>query len=175
MKYRDYIGKNVFDKVGMRNTEFCSMDRIYYNVAEGYLPIKDEKGDIKEYRKNIYSYPPIGTSDSGAYTTAGDLDLFIRALKSGKLLNKELTEDIFKPKINYRTVGKYRKMLGYCFEFSVDINNKIICMDKGGSNAGVNNDFYYFPDTDITMIILSNNEYPTHTIKYEMIDEILKL
>lgn len=174
MNFREYIQKNIFNRIGMNNTEFCSMDGINYNVAEGYAPIEDDNGKVIKYKKNIYSYPPIGTPDSGAYTTASDLDLFIRQLKDGKLLSERLTEDIFKPKVDYRMVGKYKKMIGYCFEFSMDASNKILCMDKGGSNAGVNNDFYYFPDSDITMVILSNNEYPTHLIKYEIMDEIIK-
>jgi len=175
MNYREYIQKNVFDRVGMSNTEFCSMDGINYNVAEGYAPIRDENGKIVHYRKNIYSYPPIGTPDSGAYTTASDLDLFVRELKNGKLLSEKLTRDTLKPKVNYRLVRNYKKMIGYCVEFSMDDSNKIICIDKGGSNVGVNNDFYYFPDLDITMVILSNNEYPTHTIKYEIMESLIKM
>lgn len=172
MNYRDYINLNVFQRIGMKNTEFCSMDEVNANVAEGYSPVRDEKGKLVKYRKNIYSFPPIGTPDSGAYTTASDLDLFIRQLKKGKLLDKKLTEDIFKPKVDYFIRGNYKKMAGYCFEFTVDNSDKIICMDKGGSNVGVNNEFYYFPDSDITMVILSNNEYPTHTIKYDLVDVI---
>jgi CubicO group peptidase (beta-lactamase class C family) len=174
MKYREYIQKNIFNRIGMKNTEFCSMDGINNNIAEGYVPIRDENEKIIKYRKNIYSYPPIGTPDSGAYTTANDLDLFITELKNGRLLSENLTKDIFKPKVNYRMVRKYKKMIGYCFEFSMDDSNRVFCMDKGGSNAGVNNDFYYFLDSGITMVILCNNEYPTHLIKYEIMESILK-
>lgn len=72
-KYREYIKENVFNKIGMSSTGFYSMDGVNENVAEGYAEICNEKDEVIGWRKNIYSYPPIGSPDSGAYTTIADL------------------------------------------------------------------------------------------------------
>jgi len=57
-----------------------------------HTPIRNEAVAITGWKKNIYSYPPIGSPDSGAYVTARDLDRFLRAVQSGRLLSSELTE-----------------------------------------------------------------------------------
>jgi hypothetical protein len=63
---------------------------VHENVAEGCDPIQDEQGNLLGWKKNIYSFPPIGSPDSGAHVTAGDLDRFLRAVQAGKLLSPAL-------------------------------------------------------------------------------------
>ena len=81
MTYRDYVRRFIFDKAGMTHSDFFRMDRVAENVAEGCDPIRDEEDQVVGWRKNIYSFPPVGSPDSGAYVTAGDLDRFLRAVK----------------------------------------------------------------------------------------------
>ena len=37
--------------------------------------------------KNIYSYPPIGSPSGGAHVISGDLNQFLKVVKTGKLLS----------------------------------------------------------------------------------------
>lgn len=76
--YRDYYRKHIFEPAGMTRTAFLSMEEVNENTAEGYENVQDEAGRFMGYRKNIYSFPPRGTPDGGAYTTAGDLCRFLR-------------------------------------------------------------------------------------------------
>ena len=55
--YRDYITSNVFNRAGMNNSGFFSMDGVNGNTAEGYQSITDSGGSVVGYKKNIYSYP----------------------------------------------------------------------------------------------------------------------
>lgn len=66
------------------------MDGINENTAEGYKSILDEEGRFKGYKKNIYCYPPVGTPDGGVYTTAGDLNLFLDAVRKHIILNENM-------------------------------------------------------------------------------------
>lgn len=68
--YWEYVTENVFWKAGMKNTAFLSMDSVNENTAEGYLSLYDEDDQVIGYKKNIYCFPPMGTPDGGAYTTA---------------------------------------------------------------------------------------------------------
>lgn len=163
--YRDYVACNVFKKAGMNRSGFFSMDEINGNVAEGYKSIKDRNGKITGYRKNIYSYPPTGTPDGGAYTTAGDLNKFLRALKSNILFNKTFTEMMMRPHCRfsqsaerYAIPGLYKKN-GYAFEFllSEDIPEPF-CIYKDGQNDGVSARLSYYPQKDISLVILSNQD-----------------
>lgn len=158
-KYRDYIKEEVFEKIGMANSRFYSMDGINENVAEGYAMVCDAKDEFIGWRKNIYSYPPIGSPDGGAFTTVEDLDIFIRKLYSGEFLSKELTEDLFTPKVVYREYEKATVKMGYGFEFIFRKDEEdILLVTKDGVNSGVACKFNYYPSVDATVIILANQD-----------------
>ncbi len=99
MSYRDYVRAHVFAPAGMASSDFLRMDRVHPNLAEGSDPIRDADGVISGWKKNIYSYPPIGSPDGGAHVTAADLDRFLRALLAGRLLSPELTAAFQKPQV----------------------------------------------------------------------------
>lgn len=155
MRYRDYVRKNIFSRAGMHHTDFLWMDYVYKNVAEGYAPVKDNK---IRWRKNIYSYPPIGSPDSGAYTTAGDVDIFLRSLQAGTLLSDELTQDILTPKVLYWENEEFTCKYGYGFLFVLDKDDNIIFYGGGGVNTGISCKMNYYPGHDINVIILANQE-----------------
>ena len=158
MSYCDYVRKHIFEKSGMTHSDFLDMGRVNENVAEGCDPIRDDQGTITGWKKNIYSYPPIGSPDSGAYVTARDLDRFLRATQSGKLLSQELTEALFTPQVDYKQKDGWIMKYGYCFWFYVEPDGKVVCLQKEGVNAGVSGALRYFPEQDINVLILSNME-----------------
>ena len=158
MSYRDYVRKYVFEKAGMEHSDFLDMGQVNENVAEGSDPIRSEEGAITDWKRNIYSYPPIGSPDSGAYVTAGNLDRFLRTLQSGQLLSQELTEAFFSPHVDYKDKDGWIMKYGYCFWFYVEADGKIVCLQKEGVNAGVSGAMRYFPAQDINVIMLSNME-----------------
>ncbi|QGG54275.1 MULTISPECIES: serine hydrolase domain-containing protein [Paenibacillus] len=156
MGYRDYVDRHVFRACGMDDTSFAAKDEGDAAVAEGYEAEYDEYGQVK-WRKNVYSFPPIGTSDGGAYTTVGDLDTFMRALAGGRLLSRERTEAIMKPQARLaKSYGRGTVVNGYGFHFVYDGAGKLVCMYKDGANAGVAAMLAYYPDAETTSIILGN-------------------
>ncbi len=158
-KYREYVKENIFDKLGMMNTGFYSMDGINENVAEGYAEILNDEEEIIGWRKNIYSYPPIGSPDGGAFTTVHDLDLFLRELYNNKLLSKTMVEELFKPKEVHSKHTNVTEMMGYAFEFVVrNDDDEILYMKKDGCNPGVACIFSYYPAIDTTVVILANQD-----------------
>jgi len=162
--YRSFIINNIFEPCGMLNTKFCAMDEVNKNTAEGYFGCYDENDHLIKWKKNIYSYPPIGFPDGGAYSTVNDLDIFIRALKANTLLNAEYTDMIFsphcefvKPFTKWEPEPKATKRNGYAFEF-VEINGEVFCMRKDGMNEGVGAMLSYYPSINTTIIILCNQD-----------------
>jgi CubicO group peptidase (beta-lactamase class C family) len=158
LPYRDYVRQNIFERAKMVHSDFCRMDRVYENVAEGCDPIRDEANKVVGWKKNIYSYPPVGSPDSGAYVTAGDLDRFLRAVKAGELLSPELTETFLTPQVNYSQKDDWTMMYGYGLWFYVDRSGKTVCYQKEGINAGVSGVIRHFPIQDLSVVILSNME-----------------
>lgn len=173
--YRDYVTKNVFNACGMNNTGFYSKDDSDAVIAEGYYAIYDEKENIVGWSKNIYSYPPIGTSDGGAYTSVGDLDTFMRALKNGKLLSEEMTKEIMRPQSNIEQKYTWGKIVnGYGFHFKYDNTGRLVRMSKDGSNSGVAAMFAYYPEFDTTSIVLGNQTCNVWELHRKIEQEILK-
>ena len=142
--YREYIAEHIFRAHNMTRSHFCAMDEVYANVAEGYVCEADDR-----WRKNIYSYPPIGTADGGAHTTVGDLERFLRAAAQNETLNR--------PHCAHSRPHKYGIWrTGYGFEFVEDGNGDVLCMYKEGVNVGVEAMCAYYPAQDATVCLLSN-------------------
>lgn len=159
MDYPTYIKENVFTKADMRHTDFLRLDRVNKNTAEGCDPIFADDGvHILGWKKNIYSYPPIGSPDSGAYVTAADLDSFLRAVKHGKLLSPKMTEAFFTPQVPYQNTKDWKTFYGFGLMFYVNTAGKVVCCQKEGINAGVSAIIRHFPDLDINEVLLSNME-----------------
>jgi len=156
--YRDYVRENIFARAGMGHSEFLRLDCVYQNVAEGADPIRDDAAGVVGWKRNIYAFPPIGSPDSGAHVTAGDLDRFLRSVQAGGLLSPRLTEAFFTPHVHYRRRGEWTLMMGYGLLFYLDDTDHIVCYQKEGINAGVSGIMRYFPQWDINVVILSNME-----------------
>ena len=163
--YREYVTENVFRKAGMRNTAFLSMDSINENTAEGYVNLYNEDGEVVGYKKNIYCFPPMGTPDGGAYTTAEDLNLFLSAMQKKILLDDTHAKLLLTPHCPYTREkewcgipGLYERN-GYAFEFLFLPDGKEpFCIYKDGQNDGVAARFNYYPREDISVTILSNQD-----------------
>lgn len=162
--YRNFVTDHIFRPLEMLHTKFYAMDQVNENMAEGYVACYDEKNHFTKWKKNIYAYPPIGSPDGGVYTSAQDLDLFIRNLKKYKLLTKRYTDMLFaphsafvKPFSQWKTVSDATIRNGYAFEF-VEIEGDVFCMRKDGLNDGVGAMLSYYPRIDTTVIILCNQD-----------------
>ncbi len=119
MTYRDYVRRHIFAPAGMTGADFCAMDGICENLAEHYKKIEHEDSTV-EWRKNIYSYPPIGSPDGGATVTAMDLDRFIRAIRVGALMGAEASRQLLSPQVKRRDIDRGTLWNGFGFEFELD-------------------------------------------------------
>jgi CubicO group peptidase (beta-lactamase class C family) len=84
LSYRDYVRQKIFARAGMENSDFMRLDRVNDRLAEGSDPIRDQEGSVTGWKRNVYSFPPVGSPDSGAHVTAADLDRFLRAVVVGE-------------------------------------------------------------------------------------------
>jgi hypothetical protein len=79
----------------MFRSDFFHMDVVNEHATDECDPVRDEQGAIMAWKKNIYSYPPIGSPDGGAYVTASDLNRLLRKVKAGSLLSPQLMKAFF--------------------------------------------------------------------------------
>jgi CubicO group peptidase (beta-lactamase class C family) len=158
MTYRDYVRTHVFAEAGMPSSDFFRMDRVNHNVAEGCDPIRDASGTVVGWKKNINSFPPIGSPDGGAHVTVADLDRFLQAVMSGELLSPELTDAFLTPQVVHSRRDAWTQMYGYGLWFHVDEAGKVLWFGKEGINVGVSGLVGHFPDQDVTVTLRSNME-----------------
>jgi CubicO group peptidase (beta-lactamase class C family) len=156
--YRDQVSAKVFGPASMDRAGFFRMDVVEPDVAEGVEPMLDTRGRVVGWRRNIYSYPPIGTPDSGAYATVGDLVAFHRALAGGKLLGAELTAAALTPQVLHSRRSGLRLMMGYGLEFKLSDDGRVRCYQKDGVNVGASGLLRHYPDDDLTLAILGVGE-----------------
>lgn len=158
LSYADYVQKHIFDAAGMTASGFFRKDYVYPNLAEGSDPILDDQDRIIGWKKNIYSFPPIGSPDGGAYVTAGDLDRFLRAVQAGKLLSPKLTADFLSPHTYYKTRDQWTIKYGYVLAHFVNASGQVDFYVKDGINVGVSAIIQHYPAQDINVVLLSNME-----------------
>jgi CubicO group peptidase (beta-lactamase class C family) len=158
MSYRDYVRQHVFARAGMARSDFLRMDRVHEDLAEGCDPLRDEAGNIVGWKRNIYSYPPIGSPDGGAHVTARDLDRFLRSVKAGELLSPDLTARFFTPQVVHRAIANGTERFGFGIEFHVDEAGQVVSCQKDGLNAGVSGIIRHYPRLDVNVVLLSNLE-----------------
>ena len=156
--YRQYATQHVFTPAGMTHSGFFRMDEVTPDLAEGVDPIIGEDGKIAGWRRNIYSYPPIGSPDGGAHVTAGDLIAFHRALREGRLLGGGSTTAMREPKEDYKPTDDGMHRTGFGFEFEVAPGGRVISYWKEGINKGASGVLSHFPEQDVTYVVLSNLE-----------------
>jgi len=154
--FRDVVAERIFKPAGMCDSGFFRLDRVTENLAEGADPIRSEDKSILGWEKNIYSFPPIGSPDSGAHVTAADLDRFLRAACSGRLLSPEMTERFFKPHVDYVERDEWMARYGLGLWFRVEKTGNVTFCQKEGYNAGVSAIMRYYFEQDLCLVLLSN-------------------
>lgn len=90
MYFDEYLQKNVFDVCDMTSTGYYELDRLPAKCASNYIWCED----TKSYRTNIFSVDVKGTGAGGAFITVKDIACFWNGLISGKLLSKEMVEQM---------------------------------------------------------------------------------
>jgi CubicO group peptidase (beta-lactamase class C family) len=156
--YRSYVAEHVFAPAGMNRSGFFRMDLVEPDVAEGVEAIEGDNGGIVGWRRNIYSYPPVGGPDGGAYVTVGDLLRFHRAVTDGRLLGPALTAELLSPKARHSARGAGSHLMGFGFEFETDADDVVRCYWKEGVNVGVSGMLRHYPRKDITFAVLAVGE-----------------
>jgi CubicO group peptidase (beta-lactamase class C family) len=156
--FRSYVAEHVFERAGMTRSGFLRMDVVEPDVAESIEPIEDADGAAAGWRRAIYSHPPVGGPDGGAYVTVGDLFRFHRAATHGRLLGPALTRELLAPKEPHSVKGSTTHMMGFGFEFETRADGTVRCYWKEGTYVGASGILQHHPEEDVTIVVLAVGE-----------------
>jgi CubicO group peptidase (beta-lactamase class C family) len=127
------------------------------DVAEGSDPVLDPAGHRTGWKQNIFSLPPIGCPASGAQVTADDLVGFAQAVRAGRLLSAERTEQFHSPQVLRHQRDDWAVWYGFGLEFVVARNGTVRNYYKDGVNAGASGVVRYYPADQLDVVVLSNS------------------
>ncbi|MGB3493316.1 MAG: serine hydrolase domain-containing protein [Elainellaceae cyanobacterium] len=187
IRYFDYIQRHIFEPAQMHHSGFVAIDDAQEAIAEGYIPITksdafrfretqaSDAEEIIEWRRNIYSITPEAAADGGAVSTAQDLQRFSLALRTGKLLSPQGTQDFLTPKVleddeNYRG---YLWKYGFGNFFLLDDHQHLIRWGHTGEEEGVSCRFYHYSHLETDVVILSNQSESTSALGWDIHDLIM--
>jgi len=143
--YFDYVRDNIYKIADMENTTHLEADVPAENVASGYTFNWDENDHPGEPRRNnIYTRPARGSSAGGGYSTVDDLLKLVVALRENKLSAPRASEEISRQGIGI-----------------------------AGGAPGINAIVESNPETDYTIIVLSNYDPPAAEKVARKIDSFL--
>jgi CubicO group peptidase (beta-lactamase class C family) len=150
--YRAHVERHVLAPAGMTRSGFFDMRDAEADVAEGWE--RDADGG---WRRNIYSYPPIGSPDGGAHCTAADLVSFLRAVRENRLLPPELTEAFLTPQALHHRADGYELHYGFGLTYRV-VDEEVRSYYKDGVNTGASAFVGHYPGPDVDVAILAATE-----------------
>lgn len=159
LPFRTIVEREVIQPLGLRDTGYFAKDGIDGNVAEGYATITDSNGSTVGFRKNIFSYPPVGSPDAGICTSVRDLSKLFDGIQSDKFIGTPLNGRLLSPVIDAFTLksGDIRRY-GHSLEFDYSASGTLRRYGKDGVNPGVATIAMYYPATDGFVAILSNQD-----------------
>ena len=177
LPYFDCVRQRVFARAGMSRSDFLALDGVYDEVAEGYIPIKDDRENVVGWRRNIYAVTPEAAADGGATSTAPDLIRFAQALRKGELLSAEMTQEMQTPKVLESDDGfrGYIWKYGYGNTLILDADGHIVRWGHTGEEDGASARLYHYPERNLDVAICGNQSWCAGEVGWEIHDLILEM
>lgn len=138
--YETVVREMIFQPLEMKQSGFDFLGLPDSVKAKGYQFLNTEKAVPYKHFDSTYAY-----SAGSVYSTLADMHKWARAIASKKILSAKSWDAAFKPKTNGYGYGW---MIGQFF------GNKYV--RHSGGYPGYMSEFIYYPDKDVTIIILNN-------------------
>lgn len=151
-KYAVFLKKNIFEKVGMKNTGISNNDSIILKKAEVYH--HTENG----LAHNPYINWEFNVGHDGAYSTVEDLALWDKALYGTAILSKEMKNRMF--------TSYNKQSFGYGFLINPFYNQGHQLIAHDGGFFGTMTSFNRYTDDGLFITVLSNNQSPSYMLAY---------
>ena len=118
-KFEDYVKKNIFDVLGMKNSTFLLPENELETVSQQY--------DLREQKpvnvgKNIVNYKlgsQFASGGAGGISTVEDYILFLEGLRKNILLKKETVELMATNRLTDKQKQGFSKLYGYGYGLGV--------------------------------------------------------
>jgi len=169
MKWQTFIDKYVFQPSGMKNSKITDGSFPDVGVAHSYVK-KNEKYQELDYGE----YPTMAAAgNGGVWSSVEELLKYVNALKNISFLDRQtikFSQTIWIPPL---WKGKQPPFMGFSwFIYTPQGNSRNYRIEHTGSQAGFRGIISIYPDADIVLVGLSNNDqwYPA-----KIVEQLVKL
>ncbi|MGI8924476.1 MAG: serine hydrolase domain-containing protein [Fimbriimonadales bacterium] len=138
--YHELVRERVLSPAGMRRSDFLRSDRLPGDTAIGYLV---------DGRTNVFHLPVLGNGDGGLYTTLDDMSAFWESLFAGRILPRELVDEMVRPRSDVP-----EEHARYGLGFWLDEHGPQVSLT--GYDAGVSFRSVHDPTTGCTWTVMAN-------------------
>ncbi|MGB1205657.1 MAG: serine hydrolase [Chitinophagales bacterium] len=147
--YDRYIEENIYSIAHMKNTGNFDKDHVIKNKAENYTLSTVYPG--KYQKAEFFGSRAKGNADGGGFSTVDDLYLFVKALKSNKLLDDKHTQ-------MYLTSADSARRYGFGIEIRNSNNNNGIIYGHSGGHYGTGCEWRVYDQKGYVVILLTNKD-----------------
>lgn len=159
--FYQYIQENIFDKVGMKNSNYQKKTELSPNTAVGYMIKK------RGFVENQKLLPIRGTPAGNSYSTVDDLNKFATAVQDGTLLNANSLKLI--------STREHVTNEDPPSNFAIGFMTGDHWFGHSGRYEGVNGELRIFPKAGYTVAILANRDPPAASSLADFIEDTLPL
>ncbi|TYZ14274.1 serine hydrolase [Hymenobacter lutimineralis] len=160
LPYGEYLQRHILDVAGMTSTGLNSntalvprLARLYYREGESFV-------------KNPYLNWALNVGHDGLYSTVGDLARLDQALRGTQLLS-EASKALMATPHNQRFAGNgFLDRYGYGLFVNPYYNHGHALLTHSGGFFGAMTTWDRYPEDDILVTVLSNNEAESNWISY---------
>jgi D-alanyl-D-alanine carboxypeptidase len=155
ISYQQFMQTRIFDAAGMKHTYFINGDSIVPNRVQIYTK---RKGRLVRFSLEGTIQALDANGFGGLMSTTKDLAAFTTAVNTGKLIQKEsLNQMLTVSKLNDGSnAGHQRNGSNIGLSWYIKAINGKRCVSHSGHTGTV---LLFFPDEDITVVLLSNLSY----------------
>jgi CubicO group peptidase (beta-lactamase class C family) len=149
--YDSYVREHILDPAGMSHTSLSVYTPARVpGMAHGYALAGTT---LRDYSAT----PQIANPSGGAYSTAGDLLKFARALTGHKLLSATMTATVLTPRVNSPQPGG-PPVDKYTYGFAYQAINGVTFVGHNGGTPGYEGQLDIYPKTGYAVVALTNQD-----------------
>jgi CubicO group peptidase (beta-lactamase class C family) len=160
LSYSEYLKRNIFDVIGMKESGLNSNEAIIPNLSRAYF--KTDAGLVK----NPYINWDLNIGLDGMYSTAADLYRLDRALYGNSLLSAHSKKMMFTQYNKAFPDNGFLDSYGYGVFINPYFNHGHEMLTHSGGYFGVTTTMDRYPKDNMFITVLSNNESESHWIAY---------
>jgi D-alanyl-D-alanine carboxypeptidase len=150
LSYHEYLEKNIFLPSGMKHSTVWNEQASIRQPAIGYeLDSMQKKFRKSQAEENVFFSTE---GDGGIYTSVNDYLKWFKALQSGKVFPKKITDEARSIQFS---IDK-NKRPGYGYGWFIDNNDIWKKVYHSGSNGGFRSFSFTIPSQNILIVIFSN-------------------